>query len=406
MQPDYDCLIIGGGLVGASLACALQGQDLRIGLIEAVPMQADSQPSYDDRGLVIAPASQRILSALGVWPTLLPAATAIQRIHVSDRGHFGFTRLDALTMGVDALGHVVVARDIGLALTTQIAGQANVDFLCPARVEQVSVFEPYAQVSVTQGEQTSTLTARLLIVADGGDSAVRRQLGVDTEEHDYGQTAVVANVTPARNHEGVAFERFTADGPLAVLPLVGHRCVVVWAMPTAAASDLLHCEEAQFLSELSARFGYRLGRFLKVGRRRAYPLKQILAKQQVGPRFAIIGNAAHTIHPNAAQGLNLGLRDAAALAECMARTVTEHGDIGSLAMLNAYAGSRSRDQDRVVRFSDGLTQLFYNDFMPLVGVRNLAMLAIDLVPPLKRALVRRAMGLTGRQPRLVRGLTL
>lgn len=404
--PDYDCLIIGGGLVGASLACALAGRPLRIGVVEAVPFAADLQPSYDDRGLVIAPASQRILSGLGLWEAIAAEATPIERIHVSDRGRFGFTRLKAAEIGMPALGHVVVARSLGQALLSRLSSCNTIDLLCPARLEGVELQPAQVRISISQGQQLFNLTTRLLVAADGGDSEVRRLLGIEADVRDYRQTAVVANVTPERAHGNTAYERFTSSGPLAVLPLGGQRCVVVWAAQAEEASTLMALEEQAFLAGLTERFGRRLGRFVKLGHRRSYPLRLIRARQQTGHRYAIIGNAAHSIHPNAAQGLNLGLRDVATLAELLIEAKGSGADPGRAEILRRYCTLRRRDHFETIGLSHGLAQLFYNDFWPLVISRDLAMLTIDLIPPLKHELMRRAMGITGHQPRLVRGLPL
>lgn len=393
-------------MVGASLACALAGAPLRVALVEAVPVRSDQQPSYDDRGLALALASQRIYAAVGVWPKLQPEATPIRRIHVSDRGHFGFSRLDADLVGVVALGHVVVARQLGEVLLAHLAGQDNVDVVCPASLETVRLHAELVEATVAEGAHRRTVTTRLLIAADGGRSPVRQHLGVETDERDYGQTAIVANVTPERSHDNTAFERFTKDGPLALLPLTGQRCVAVSVVRTEDVASWLAMDDASFLSELTIRSGRRLGRFVQVGTRRSYPLKLVVARKNVGPRYAVIGNAAHTLHPNAAQGLNLGLRGAAALAERLVQACRIGMDPGGPDVLRAYDDARRQDQCRVIRFSDGLARLFYNDFFPLVIARNLAMLAIDVVPPLKRELMRRAMGIAGPQPRLVRGVPL
>jgi 2-octaprenyl-6-methoxyphenol hydroxylase len=406
VPPEYECLIVGGGLVGASLACALSAEPLRIGLVEAVPFQAEAQPSYDDRGLVLAPASQRILAGLGLWQALAAEATPIKRIHISDRGHFGFTHMEAAHLGVPALGHVVVARLLGKALLSHLSSADQVDLLCPAHLERVELEPAQVRVALSQNGQHRHLTTRLLVAADGGESELRRWLGIKTDIKDYRQTAVVANVTPERVHDYTAYERFTSSGPLALLPLAGQHCVVVWGTSTEAARTLMTLADEAFLEGLTERFGRRLGRFVKAGRRRSYPLLFIRARQQTGHRFAILGNAAHTLHPNAAQGLNLGLRDVAMLAELLIQTHRCGGDIGSAGVLARYVSLRRADQCQVIRFSDTLARLFYNDFPPFVVGRDLAMLAIDLFPPLKRQLMRRAMGISGRQPRLVRGLPL
>ncbi len=404
---DHDCVIAGGGLVGASLACALAANGLRVALIEAVPLPSDSQPSYDDRGLALALSSQRVLQGLGVWDEVAAEATPMMRVHVSDRGHFGFTRLDAESAGLPALGYVVVARRLGQALAPRINSLNLLEFICPARVEAVDASEDAATVKIklASGEERS-LRAPLVVAADGGDSGLRDQLGIPAKRHDYHQTAVVANATPERHHEFTAYERFTDSGPLALLPLPEQRCAVVWVVRTPDAGELLELGDEAFCARLTERIGGRLGKILNVGRRRSYPLKLVDAGHCTAPRCVIMGNAAHTMHPNGAQGLNLGLREVAALAEVVLDAHRAGEDIGAAAVLNQYVDWRASDHRKVVRFSDGLTQIFYNDFGPLVVARNMAMLAVDLLPGLKRNLARRATGLSGHQPRLVRGLAL
>ncbi len=404
--PDYDLLIIGGGLVGASLACTLAGQALKIAVVEAAPLASDQPPSYDDRGLALSPVSHRILAGIGIWPQLQAHATPIERIHVSDQGHFGFTRLDARTLGYAAFGHVVAARQLGQALLSKLAAQDNVDLISPGRIEGLQSQPRQMLAMVVAGGVERGVSARLLVAADGGDSNTRTLLGVRSEAFDYGQTAVVANVSLAAPHENTAYERFGPSGPVALLPLVGQRSVAVCVAGSEEASALLQMGDTGFLARLNVRMGHRIAPCLKVGKRRGYPLKLVRALDQAGPRFAVIGNAAHAIHPNAAQGLNLGLRDVAGLAECVIDACRAGEDPGAYPMLRRYAEMRRADQRRVVAFSHGLARLFGNDLCPLVIARDLAMCAIDLIPALKRALVRRAMGLRGPLPRLGRGIPL
>ncbi|MGQ0592274.1 MAG: 2-octaprenyl-6-methoxyphenyl hydroxylase [Gammaproteobacteria bacterium] len=405
---DCDCLIIGGGLVGASLACALADLPLRVAVVEPVDWQAAEQPSFDDRGLALSPSSQRILAGLRIWPQVAPEATAIRRIHVSHEGHFGVTRLEARALGVPALGYVVVARELGRALHGALRAAADGDrlsLLCPARLDSLTQNAHRIEARIADDGGVRSVTTRLLVAADGGDSKARQCLGVDIDGRDYGQTAVVANVSLARPHEGLAYERFTAGGPLALLPLTEQRYVAVWAMPANEAEQAMRLDEPTFLAALHERIGRRVGRFVKLGRRRAYPLKLITARELVGPRFVVLGNAAHTVHPNAAQGLNLALRDVAGLADLLAEGARAGRDPGDRDPLLRYLDARRADQRRVVALSDGLVRLFYNDRFPLTLGRGLAMLAIDLCPPLKRALCEMAMGLWGRQARLARGLS-
>ncbi len=406
MQTDFDCLIIGGGLIGTGLACALRDQPLKLGVIEAIPTTADVQPSYDDRGLGVAPASQRILQGIGLWDQLKDEATPIKKIHITDRGHFGATRISAEKLGVDQLGHIVIGRALGATLQNTITSSDNTEFICPATIAAIENNSDHIKVDIKQAENIRTVTTRLLIAADGGQSQVRAMLGVSTENKEYDQTAIVSNVTPEIPHENTAFERFTSTGPLALLPSSDQRCVVVWTTKTDQADMLMQLSETDYLDQLGERFGHRLGKFIKMGQRRSYPMRLIKANQLVGPNFAILGNAAHTIHPNAAQGLNLGLRDIAQLAELIVDAIKTEKPINSTELLESYAQSRQRDHQQVIRFSDGLTKLFYNDNPFLITFRNLAMLGIDHFPPAKRVLSKRAMGLAGEPSRLVRGLPL
>ena len=404
--PDYDLLIIGGGMVGASLACALAGQPLKIGVVEAAPWKTDEPPSYDDRGLALSPVSQRILAGIGIWPQLQAHATPIEHIHVSDQGHFGFTRLDARVLGYAAFGHVVAGRQLGQALLSKLAAQDNVDLISPGRIEALQTQPQHMLARVVAGGVERGLSARLLVAADGGDSNTRTLLGVRSREFDYRQTAVVANVSLAAPHDNTAYERFGPSGPVALLPLGGQRSVAVCVAGSEEASALLVMGDTEFTQRLSARMGHRIEPFLKVGRRHGYPLKLVRALDQAGPRFAVIGNAAHAIHPNAAQGLNLGLRDVATLAECVIDACRAGEDPGAYPPLRRYAEMRRTDQRRVIAFSHGLARLFGNDLFPLVIARDLAMCAIDMIPALKRALVRRAMGFGGPLPRLGRSIPL
>jgi 2-octaprenyl-6-methoxyphenol hydroxylase len=404
---DCDCLIIGGGLVGASLACALVDLPMRVAVVEPVAGEVWDQPSFDDRGLALSPSSQRILASLRIWPEIAPEATAIRRIHVSHEGYFGVTRLEAAALGVPALGYVVIARALGRALQGSLHAAVDgerLSLLCPARLESITTHPDRIEARIANDEGVGSVTTRLLVAADGGDSKARQCLGVDTDGRDYGQTAVVANISLAVPHEGLAYERFTAGGPLALLPLTMQRYVAVWAMATNDVEQVMRLDEPSFLAAIYERSGRRVSGLVKLGARRTYPLKLITAREQTGPRFVVLGNAAHTVHPNAAQGLNLALRDVAGLADCLAAVARAGRDPGDPEHLRRYLDSRRTDQRRVVALSDGLVRLFYNDRFPLTVGRGLAMLAIDLCPPLKRALCEMAMGLRGRHARLARGL--
>ncbi|KAB2935576.1 MAG: 2-octaprenyl-6-methoxyphenyl hydroxylase [Candidatus Contendobacter sp.] len=404
---DYDLLIIGGGLVGASLACALDGLGLRIGLVEAAPLTVSQHPSYDDRTLALAQGTRRIFQTLGLWEALAASATPIRQIHISERGSPGFAHLDSREEGVDALGYVVEARGIGAALLAKLPTLRGVELLCPARLEQVAVEAGAARATVRHGDKrTVEFRARLLVAADGANSQVREHLGIAALRWDYGQQAIIANVTPTLPHDNVAYERFTADGPVAFLPMSENRCAVVCTVNEAEVPAVMELDDAGFLALLSERFGDRLGPLPRVGHRQAYPLFLLKSREHARARVAIIGNAAHALHPIAGQGFNLGIRDVAALAEVIADAQRLGQDIGDIRALNRYADWRRWDQRQTIAFTDALNRLFANPLWPAQAARNLGLLAFDLCPPVKHLFARQMMGLDGRLPKLARGLAL
>ena len=402
----YDMIIVGGGMVGASLAISLAHSGMRLALIEAYTPGAESQPSYDDRAIALAYGTRRIFEATGVWPSLAEVAEPIRDIHVSDRGHFGFTRLSAADEGVPALGHVVTARELGRVLLHQMRQDASLEVIAPARVISFEDRGGQVRVEIERDGLMSSIECRLLVAADGGNSSIREQLDVPVQRWEYGQSAVVTNITPAQPHRNVAYERFTDSGPVALLPMTEQRCAVVWTVRDEHLDSVLALDDDAFLSAFQERFGYRLGRFLRVGKRAAYPLSLVRARKSVRGRVAVIGNAAHTLHPIAGQGFNLGIRDVAALAEVVDSVFKAGGDIGAAENLALYEGWRSAEQRNVALATDALARLFSN---PLVAVRlgrNLGLLAMDLLPGAKHSLARAAMGMLGRQPRLARGVPL
>jgi 2-octaprenyl-6-methoxyphenol hydroxylase len=403
---DYDIVIVGGGMVGASLAIALGATPLRVAVVEAVPFRSDRQPSYDDRAIALAYGTRRIFEGMNLWAALQGEATPIHDIHISDRGRFGFTRLNCHDEGVEALGYVAVSRVMGAVLAERLQALPNVELLCPAAVSNVVSGGDHAEVTVQCDGATRRLRARLVVAADGAASQVREWFGIDTRRWDYGQSAVITNITPERPHQNRAYERFTDSGPLALLPMSDNRCSVVWTVRGERAEQVLAMSDEVFLRALHARFGGRLGSFLRVGARRAYPLRLVRAREHVRPRLALIGNAAHTLHPVAGQGFNLGLRDVAVLAEVLSDAAANGRDIGGLEVLQGYARWRRQDQLKMIAFTDGLARVFANPFAPLRALRNAGMLAVDLLPPVKHVLTRHTMGLAGKLPRLARGLPL
>jgi len=403
---DIDILIVGGGMVGASLVQALAGQGLRIAVVEAGQTGTAGAAGYDDRALALAQGSRKILHGLGLWEELSTEATPIHRIHVSDRGHCGVTRMDRNEEGLEALGYVVPAREIHRVLGTVLQRAEHADLYCPAVVSDLHIGESRATVTVHTGSGDQEIGARLVVVADGADSEVRERLGIPVTVHDYRQVAVVTNVTPQLPHAHVAYERFTATGPLALLPMSAGRCGVVWTVDIDGSEAVMAWSDAEFLERLQERFGYRLGRLERVGRRQAWPLRRVSAQESVRHRVALTGNAAHTLHPIAGQGFNLGLRDVAVLAEVIVDAVRSDQDPGDLAVLKRYGDWRRDDHRRVTAFTDGMARMFSLPLPAFATVRSAGMVALDLLPPAKRLLTRLTMGRSGRLPRLARGLPL
>lgn len=406
MTTDYDVIIAGGGMVGASLAVALAETGSRIAIIEAVAPGAVQQPSYDDRGLALSLSSQRILQLLGIWDQVAATANPIRHIHVSDQHHFGFVRLHAETLNLSALGYVVLARELGQVLLDRVNRTGNIDLLCPSQVRAVEVHEDRVTVKTGRGKSSDSHNGKLLVAADGSQSRICEMIGINRVVKDYNQTAIVTNITTGKPHRDTAYERFTTHGPTALLPLSKQCCAAVFTVNSEDAETFMKMDDDEFIRRLQGNFGYRLGVLSKPGSRKSYPLKLVAARDQVQHRLVVLGNAAHTIHPNGAQGFNLCLRDIAGLAEVLVPALRTGGDPGREQLLNRYGGLRKTDQLRIIRFTDGLVSIFCNDLPQRVVFRNLGMLFIDLCPLLKKTFTRHAMGMSGHQPAMVRGIPL
>lgn len=385
-----DIAIIGGGLVGASLAVALQGEaklrGWQICLVEPFTPGTGYQPSYDARSTALSFGSQQIYQRLGLWQRIGQRAEPIKQIHVSDRGRFAAARLSAAEEGVPALGYVVENAWLGECLW-QAMDQQVVSWRSPAQVTRMQAQAEGYQLSLDDG---ATLECSLAILAEGGRSGLREQLGIAVSHMPYGQSALIANISPQDAHNGLAFERFTEEGPMALLPLADNRCALVWTRTTVEAERLLTLDDRPFLDELQQAFGYRLGSLRQVGARHLYPLALTAAKEQVRQHLVVLGNAAHSLHPIAGQGYNLSLRDTQVLAETLLGSVAPLGD---LATLQGYLRSQQLDQQLTVGFSDQVTRLFSSGQPLLAAGRNLGLLGLDLLPPAKRWFARQAMGL-------------
>ena len=405
---DFDIVIAGGGMVGTCLALALAPLGLRVAVVEAVARGVADQPSFDDRSTALSRSSRRMFEAMQLWDQIETASTPISSIHVSERGRFGFAHIDAHEQKVDALGYVVINRVLGGVLQSAMTAVAKLDFLCPARITAVNPETSGVTVTIDRAGRTSNLTCSLLVAADGANSAVRGMLGIGARQSDYGQHAVIGNVLPEVSPANRAFERFTHAGALAMLPVAGDRAAFVWCLPDADAAELMHLPDSEFINRLQETFGLRLGQLDRVGRRACYPLTLSQADQLTARRSTLVGNAAHGLHPVAAQGFNLGMRDVAALCDCIADALRTSGaeSIGSEEVLAAYRDWRHDDHRKVVQFTDGLVRLFGADLAPVRTARNIAMLGFDLLPGVRTLFSRHTMGLAGRLPRLARGVPL
>lgn len=404
---SFDIVIVGGGMVGASLAVALAPLGLKVALIEAIPHDSAAQPSFDERTTALSNGSRRILETLGIWTDVEAAATPIRKIHVSDQGRFGFARIDAEEQGLAAMGYVLPNRSLGTALWSRVQASAGIHVFCPAGVSSVVSGERSVALQITHQGATLQIDASLVVAADGAQSVVRSAFGVAAEVRDYGQSAVITTILPQRFHDHVAYERFTAAGPLALLPLDGGRCTLVLTLQREMAESAMAWLDAEFLAEVQRRFGFRLGRFLKVGRRVAYPLSLTRAERTSAGRCVIVGNAAQGLHPVAGMGFNLGLRDVASLAELIAdRRHDSSFDAGASALLAEYDKWRSADRGGVIAFTDGLVRAFASPSRVVRRLRNIGLLAFDLLPPAKSALSRLSAGGSTRVPKLARGVTL
>jgi 2-octaprenyl-6-methoxyphenol hydroxylase len=412
---SYDIVVAGGGMIGTCLALALAPLGLSIAVIEAVAREADRQPSFDDRSTALARSSQRMFAAMGLWDEVVAASTPIRSIHVSDKGRFGFSHIDAAEQGVEALGYVVINRILGSVLQSRLATSPGIDLFCPARIVAADSGPDAALVRV-QPDGTGapfSLSCKLLVAADGAASTVRTMMGIEVQQSGYGQHAVVGNLLSEMPPDNRAFERFTAQGPLALLPIAEQRMAFVWTVSENDSQRVLALSDDGFLAEIQSEFGYRLGAFSRVGARAAYPLMLSRALRLVAARSVLIGNAAHGLHPVSAQGFNLGLRDVAALCDCIVDERSSAGennativDFGRAAMLQRYASWRRSDQQKLVHFTDNLVRLFGSARPPVRALRDIAMLGFDLIPGVRSLFAKHTMGLAGNLPRLSRGVPI
>lgn len=401
--PDYDVVIVGAGIVGATLACALGDSGLRIALIEArQPVRAWPAHSRDLRVSAITPGSMQVLNALGVWPDVMAQAQPFYAMQVWDAagGSIGF---DSAESDAASLGSIVENRELLRALLACVERHGNIEWRCPESVSGVEFGADQALLTTATG---GTVRARLVVGADGPDSAVRQLAGITTLGWGYAQSALVVNVKTEHPHQDTAWQRFLPGGPLAFLPLTDGYSAVVWSLPTDEAARLQALNEEAFMRELEIAFESRLGRVVQIGPRASFPLRLLWAERTVQTRLALIGDAAHTVHPLAGQGVNLGIMDVAVLAEVIVDAQKQHKDIGALSVLRRYERWRKGDVLATGAALEGLHRLFGSDLPPVRWARSAGLTLVDALGPLKNLIMRHAGGVAGDLPRLARGVRL
>lgn len=409
-QGHYDLIIVGAGMVGATLACAVTHQwqkPLRVLVVEASRLveSKPEQPGFDARSTVLSASSIDYLEALDVWKDMQADAAPITEIQVSDQGQFGGVHMHGADAGVDALGYVVENAVIGQALNGSLLNNPRLELCAPVQVKHITphVEGMQLQLNVASSELI-TVTGSLVVLAEGGRSGLAQQLGIHTRERGYGQSAIIANIAMLQPHAGVAHERFTAKGPLALLPLVARsgmqRMALVWTHPEDEIPSVLALSDADFIARLQQDCGNRAGQVVYAGKRAVYPLSLQVAEEQFRPGVVLLGNVAHTLHPVAGQGFNLALRDAMALAANIRQSLSAQESPGSYARLQAWWDVVQQDQARTITFSDLMTRLFSSSNPSLALLRKFGMVGLELLPPLKNQFAQQAMGYASRAARL------
>lgn len=413
---DFDLIVCGGGMVGASLVAALLPATaelgLKIALVEQNPLPAVAdpryQPSFDARSTALAAGSRTLLESIGVWSSLVEHLTPIREIEVSAKGQFGQTHMDAEREQVPALGYVVENHWMGQVLLGFIQQQNSpqVKLFSAASVKSISAAKPLSEVVIESDAGSLTLSAPLVVMADGGRSELRAAMGIEYREKDYHQHALVANIGLDRPHKGVAYERFTEEGPIALLPIESvngqARMGLVWTLADERIDEVQTLSDSEFLGELQRCFGYRAGTFVRVGERFSYPLNLRLAHEQARRGLVVLGNAAHSLHPIAGQGFNLAIRGVMQLAELILDRKRRGLELGDLVALESFVSQRKRDQQRTIRFGDGALKIFMSRNPGTRLGRSLALQFLDLIPSARTVLARAAMGLDTPATRLER----
>ncbi|EGQ8946657.1 2-octaprenyl-6-methoxyphenyl hydroxylase [Vibrio parahaemolyticus] len=390
---QYDVVIAGGAMAGATLALAIEHLSqgaLRVAVVEPFKAQSDQHPGFDSRSIALSYGTVNLLRHLELWSAIEPFSTPIEHIHVSDRSHAGMTDITKHDVGVEALGYVVELADVGRVYQELLTHSTAIDLYCPDSAKHITRTQENVTIELASGE---LLNAKLLVAADGAVSQCCQQIGLELSEHDFDQVAVIANIVTQEPHSGRAFERFTENGPVALLPMSDNRMSLVWCLRPDEAQVVMELSESEFLERLQQDFGWRLGAMKKVGLRASYPLLLRHRKQNISHRFAIIGNAAQTLHPIAGQGFNLGIRDVVSLAE---ELVKQSEDVGRYQGLMRFSQRREADRNETIWLTSSLVHVFSNDLLAMRIGRNTALAAMDNLSIFKQPLLRHTLGLVKR----------
>ena len=403
---QFDIAIVGAGAVGGSLAYALAQTGFTVALIEKTAVSAGQQPAFDERHLGFSRSTQIALQGLGLWSAMAKSAVAISRIHVSSKGRFGSVMMDASDEGFETLGYVLPAREIGRAIHQAIADEENIQVFALATLLAATSNEEKATLQLDYNGQHIDIEANLLIGADGAESQVREQFGIATTRWEYDQSAVIANLDVRALDTSMAYERFIDGGILALLPRNDDGYAVVCSVADAEADRLMAMDDETFKRYIADCMGAHLNEIQAVGQRYRFPLALVRAKESVRHRLVLIGSAAHYIHPVAAQGFNLSMRDVAALVETLVMARQSGKQVGDLEVLQGYAKWRQQDERVMVAFTDSMVRLFTNPLLPIVFLRQKGLLALRYIPPIRNLFTRAVTGRMGKQPALMRGVGL
>ena len=393
---DYDLAIVGGGIIGLTLACALKDSGLSIVLIEAKPY---SVAAMKGQAYAVHMSSKRIFTGIGVWDKILPQIETFRQVCLSDANYPAVVEFQPADLGTDVLGYVAEHQALLTPLQEFMQNCPNVKYLCPAEVVQTQYQPDGVEISL-KAEDDRTIRTKLLVAADGARSRIRQSAGITTQGWQYWQSCIVAFVKPEKPHNNVAYERFWSSGPFAILPLPGNRCRIVWTAPHEEAKALVALDDEQFLTELRRRYGDRMGNLQLDGDRFVFPVQLMQSDRYVLPRLALVGDAAHCCHPVGGQGLNMGIRDAAALAQVVQSAYNQGEDIGNLQVLKRYERWRKHENLTILGFTDLLDRLFSNNFLPVVIIRRLGLLMLKQIHPIKKYALQLMTGLRGRLPEL------